>query len=260
MTNLGDIKLGSTVDLKFTTATTTGAPTTLSGSPAVAVYVDNGTTEITAGVTLTVDFDSRTGLNNVRLVLTSANGYTRGTNCQVVITAGTVGGTSVVGYVVGSFSIDARSPMFSGVVTSGTLSGTHSTVSADLGTNAPSVNIAKQTVFFPSHGLARVVASYNTGTGVATWDDAVDVTLANSDPWILFATAPSVDAAAVRAAVGLASANLDTQIGNVQTDTNDIQSRLPAALVGGRMNSNVAAVNNIEVDGAGTVGDPWGPA
>ncbi len=106
----GDIRLGDTIDFKFTTRSfTTGAPTTLSGSPAVAAYVGNGTTEITAGITLSVDFDSRTGLNNVRVVASSGNGFATATNIDIVITAGTVGGVSVVGEVVGSFSIENRS-------------------------------------------------------------------------------------------------------------------------------------------------------
>lgn len=50
-----------------------------------------------------------TGLNNVRVVATGANGYLTATNYSLVITTGTVGGTSVVGYVVGSFSIEKRS-------------------------------------------------------------------------------------------------------------------------------------------------------
>lgn len=108
----GDIALGSTIDVKFTTRRfSTGAPHTLAGTPAVAAYVDNGTTEITAGITLTVDFDSRTGLNNVRVVATSGNGYSAGTNVQLVITAGTVDSVSVVGEVVASFSIENRSAL-----------------------------------------------------------------------------------------------------------------------------------------------------
>lgn len=87
-----------------------------------------------------------------------------------------------------------------------------------------------------------------------------------------------LDAAGVRAAIGLASANLDTQLSDlptnaelsaalaasddavlavlgtpaglslsadvaaVQSDTNDIQSRLPAALVGGRIDASVGAM------------------
>lgn len=109
MSYYGDIRLGDTIDVKFTSRNTSGVPTTLSGTPAVAAYVDNGTTEITAGVTLTTDFDARTGLNNVRVVASSGNGFATATNVSLVITTGTVGGTSVVGEQIGSFSIENRS-------------------------------------------------------------------------------------------------------------------------------------------------------
>ena len=109
MAYLGDIALGDTIDFKFSTVGTTGAPTTLAGSPVVSAYVGNSTTQITAGITLSVDFDGVTGLHNVRVVASGANGYAAQTNVDLVITTGTVGGTSVVGYVVGSFSIENRS-------------------------------------------------------------------------------------------------------------------------------------------------------
>jgi hypothetical protein len=104
----GDIELGDTIDVKFNTRDATGAPITLSGGT-VAAYIDNSTTEITAGITLTTDFDARTGLHNIRVVVTGANGYTDGTNVQLVMTAGTVDSVSVVGAVVGTFSIGLRS-------------------------------------------------------------------------------------------------------------------------------------------------------
>src|SRR5688572_26294621 len=105
----GDIRLGDTIDFKFTTRRgDTGAPTTLAGSPAIAAYVGNGTTEITSGVTLTVDFDSRTGLNHVRVVASTGNGFATATDVDIVITAGTVNSVSVVSEVVGCFSIDNR--------------------------------------------------------------------------------------------------------------------------------------------------------
>lgn len=107
----GDFRLGKTFDIKFATVQATGAPTTLAGSPVVAAYPDNSTTEITAGITLSVDFDSRTGLNNVRVVATGGNGFATATNYALVLTAGTVNTVSVVGYVVGSFSIEARSAL-----------------------------------------------------------------------------------------------------------------------------------------------------
>lgn len=109
MSYLGDVNPGDILDLKFTTVGLTGAPTTLAGTPAVSVYKDNSTTQSTSGVTLTVDFDAVTGMHNVRID-TSADGtfYASGSNFAIVITTGTVGGTSVVGYVVGMFSIQKR--------------------------------------------------------------------------------------------------------------------------------------------------------
>jgi hypothetical protein len=42
----------------------------------------------------------------------------------------------------------------------------------------------------------------------------------------------------------LDAANLPTTTDNIETDTQDIQARLPAALVGGRMDSDLEAINN----------------
>lgn len=110
MSGVPDYPLGETLDFKFTTRSfSTGAPTTLAGTPVVQVYEDNSTTQITAGITLTVDFDSVTGLNNLRIVATSGNGYGSGQSYQAVISTGTVGGVSVVGEVVKEFTIE-RSP------------------------------------------------------------------------------------------------------------------------------------------------------
>lgn len=109
MAYLGDFILGDTLDFKFSTVGTTGAPTTLAGTPAISAYVGNSTTQITSGITLTADFDGVTGLHNVRVVASAGNGFAAQTNVDLVITTGTVGGTSVVGYVVGSFSIENRS-------------------------------------------------------------------------------------------------------------------------------------------------------
>lgn len=111
MSHIGDFRLGDTFDTKFCTVSTTGAPTTLAGTPVISAYVGNSLTQITAGITLTVDFDAVTGLHNVRVVASGANGYATASNYQLVITTGTVGGTSVVGYVIAEFSIEARSAL-----------------------------------------------------------------------------------------------------------------------------------------------------
>lgn len=109
-----DYALGTTFDLKFTTRSfSTGAPTTMAANATVVAYADNSTTEITAGITLTYTsgFDGLAGLCNVRVVATSGNGYAAGSNYALVISAGTVGGVSVIGEVVGEFSIEAQSPL-----------------------------------------------------------------------------------------------------------------------------------------------------
>lgn len=185
---IGDFALGDTFDTKFCTVTTTGAPTTLAGTPVISAYVGNSLTEITAGITLTVDFDSRTGLNNVRVVATSGNGYATASNYQLVITTGTVGGTSVVGYVVAEFSIEARSALRpttaartldvsatgeAGVdwanvgspTTANTLSSTTvGTVTTVTGLTASNLDAAISTIATPAQVKTQVVAALNTDT------------------------------------------------------------------------------------------------
>lgn len=107
----GDIRLGDTIDIKFTTRQISGAPFTLAGSPVISAYPSNSTTQLTAGITLTVDFDTVTGYNNVRVVASGGNGYLTATNYDLCITTGTVNSVSVVGESIGSFSIENRSAL-----------------------------------------------------------------------------------------------------------------------------------------------------
>lgn len=103
-----DITLASTEYFKFTTrAFATGIPTTLAGTPVISAYEDNSVTQITAGITLGVDHDSVTGLNLITVVATGANGFEAGKHYSLTITTGTVGGVSVVGEVVGEFTIES---------------------------------------------------------------------------------------------------------------------------------------------------------
>ncbi len=102
-----DYPLGAVLDFKFTSrAFDSGIPFTLAGTPTVEVFKDNNTTEVQTGISPTVDFDGVTGLNNVRITASEANGYAIGESYQIVIEAGTVDGDSVVGEVVAQFSIE----------------------------------------------------------------------------------------------------------------------------------------------------------
>jgi len=98
----------ATFNLKFTTRTTAGVPSTLGGTPVISIYKANNTTQSVAGVTLTVDFDSVTGLNNVLIDFSADAFYAIANDYQGVITTGTVNGVSVVGEVAFTFSIENR--------------------------------------------------------------------------------------------------------------------------------------------------------
>jgi hypothetical protein len=180
--NLGDFRLGETFDFKFTTRRfSTGAPHTLAGSPVVSAYHGNDTTQITAGITLSVDFDGVTGLNNVRVVASGGNGYATATNYSLVITTGTVDSVSVVGEVVGTFSIENRSAIMP--------------------------TTAGRTLDVSAGGEAGLDWA-NVGSPTTT--------------------------------VGLSGTTVKTAT-DVETDTADIQSRLPAALVSGRIDASIGA-------------------
>lgn len=108
MSYRGDFSFQQTVRFTFNTRDpATGALATITGSPTLAVYKDGGTTEITTGPALTVDFDGRTGLHLVTITTTNAS-YTAGSDYFVVLTAGTVAGVAITNSEVGSFSIENR--------------------------------------------------------------------------------------------------------------------------------------------------------
>lgn len=109
MKYLGDIKEGQTIRGSFNTRATDGSLIGFANTPTLAVYKDVDTTESTAGVTLTINFDGRTGLHLFTIVTTDAF-YTTGSDYIVFISSGiTSDFISVVGVEVGSFSIENRS-------------------------------------------------------------------------------------------------------------------------------------------------------
>ncbi len=109
MMQLGDFIAGDAINFKFTTSVD-GLPTSLLGSPVISVYKTNSTTQSVTGVTLSVDFDSVTGLNHVNITTVSdGTFYAAACDFDVVITTGTVGSVDQAGVVVGHFSIANRS-------------------------------------------------------------------------------------------------------------------------------------------------------
>jgi hypothetical protein len=66
------------------------------------VFCGSSTSGVSTGLTLTPDFGSATGVNHITLDTTS---YSTGQQCTFRVTSGTVSGASVVGAVVGGFSL-----------------------------------------------------------------------------------------------------------------------------------------------------------
>ena len=82
------------------------------------------------------------------------------------------------------------------------------------------------------------------------------------NPAVAYSTGTPLDAAGIRTAVGLASANLDTQLGTIDTVVDGtylqvlaVLERLPAALVGGRIDASVGAMANNVITAAAMATD-----
>lgn len=208
--HLGDFPIGATIDFKFNTRTSAGAPITLAGTPSLTVYKANGDVQDGGDLTLTVDFDTVTGMHHVRLDTSIDTTFYVAGDFQVVVSQGTVNGQSVAGQVVASFSLENRSalrPSVTGRELDVTATGEAGIDWANIGSPTTVVNLSGTTV--------------KTATDVAT-------------------TLGTPAGASVSADI-LTVYNQDAQ---TKADTDDIQTRLPAGLVGGRMDSNVGAISS----------------
>lgn len=74
-------------------------------------------------------------------------------------------------------------------------------------------------------------------------------------------TLSTLDAAGVRSAVGLASANMDTQLSTIDTVADAIKAKTDSLTftVAGQVDANIQYVNDVLVQGDGQTGTEWGP-
>ena len=288
-----DYALATTFDVKFTTVNTAGVPTQLAGTPVISAYPDNSTTQLTAGITLSVDFDSVTGFNNIRVVATGANGYAAGSNYALVITTGTVGGQSVVGYVVGEFSLEAQSPLrptTAGQTLDVSAGGEAGVDWANVGSPTTTVGLSGTTVKTATDVETKVdtvdvnvdAILVDTGTTLQAELDAIEaavitnaagvdiaadiIALKAETAAILVDTGTTLDAALavvdgnVDAILVDTGTTLQAELDGIQADTEDIQARIPAALsAAGNIKADVKEVNDVTLQGAGTAADSWRP-
>lgn len=94
------------INFKFNTHKADGTPSPFSGN--VCVYKSNNTSSSTAGITLTINFNSITGLNNVKIDSSSDSFYEKQKDYQVLVSSGVVDSISVTGTELASFSIENR--------------------------------------------------------------------------------------------------------------------------------------------------------
>lgn len=287
MSYVGDYAAGDTIDFMFTTRRfSSGAPFALAGTPAISIYKGNSTTQSTSGVTLTVDFDTVTGLNHVRID-TTADGtfYADGSQFSAVITAGTVDSVSVVGEVVGRFTLRAQASLYPTTagrkldVSAGGEAGldwanvgSPTTVVGLTGTTVKTAtDVETDTADIQSRLPAALVSGrIDASVGAMATDVLTSTALAASAVTEIQTGLSTLDAAGVRTAVGLASANLDTQIGTLATAANlatvdtvvdaiKVKTDSLTFTVVGVLDANIQYVNDVLVTGTGALGDEWGP-
>ena len=184
-----DYKIDDVIYLPFTTrAFATGIPTVLAGTPDVEIYENASITPIAEGVgklTLTISLNSVVGFNMATATLSAANGFEAGKHYTLVIKTGTVDSVSVVGEVVGEFTIQSAPVNWANITaptTANNLSGTNidvdqivASVSGNVDGNVTgSVATLGTLPTIPANWLtaAGTAADFGTEIGTACWATA----------------------------------------------------------------------------------------
>lgn len=158
----GDTLEDTTITIPWNTNGADGASITRAVNGTFRVYKDNGTTEITAGVTDGEDHDGKTGAHMVTIDTSADAAYGVGSRYHVLCDAMTIDGKTV-NHWVGSFSIELHKPKVNVVQVDGAALGTHGSgyFPSDVRQNAGSAITA-------SSGRQEVNASHWGGTAIAS--------------------------------------------------------------------------------------------
>ena len=275
VTITGNVTGGSASDLAVgvnngSTGTVTITGNVTGGSGNVSVGVNNGSTgtvtitgNVTGGSTnCTGVSNGSTGTVSITGNVTGGSGVTAyGVQCSSTGTVSITGDITAGGSngCVGVYSVQNASCLLIGATqtanshgtpavlslkplihASATLQHTYRVNNAGVSGVARSlytggVNLGQPVVANVRSGTVYGAASEYTGTLAVPSPTLVAIGVSTDNTVGSYAPTGGLDAAGVRTAIGLASANLDTQLSGIQSDTNDIQTRLPAALDGGKM-------------------------
>ena len=263
--HVGDYQLEDTIHIPFTTrAFATGIPTVLAGTPLIDIYEDGSTTQVVVAESLTVDFDSVVGLNLITITATAASGFEAGKSYFAIIEAGTVGGVSVIGEVVGHFTIaragagaltelenatDGLSALKTLIDTIDDLLDTEiPAITAAVITNATGADIAADIIALKAE---TVLILADTGTTLQAELDAIQAAVITNAAGVDIAA----DIIALKAETVLiledTGTTLQGELDGIQADTEDLQTQIGTAGAGltdlGGMSAGMTAEVNAEV-------------
>lgn len=209
MMHLGDFAEDTAVRFMWNSNNGSGASITRATNGTISVYKDGGTTQSTAGVTDTEDFDALVGVH-LCVIDTSVDAfYVAGSEYAVVLSGATIDGQTV-NAVLAHFSIER---------------------------NSAALALLKNATF----GLSALETLVDELESRLTAGRAANLDNLTSAP---------LTQAQVRAAIGLASANLDTQLGDLPTNA-ELATALASA--DDAVLAAIAALNNLAAGAAMTL-------
>lgn len=224
------VVLSGTVYLHFgTSSATTGAATNADSTPTVAIAKDG----VAMGYAPTVT-NVATGLYIVSVVCSAGNGFAAGSRYSAYVTAtvGAITGRDGIGeWEVLAVDLNTGVASVSGL----TASNLDVAVSTRMATYTQPAGFLAAT--FPSGTIANTT---NLTAGTIT---TVSGNVNGSVGSVVGLTASNLDVAvSTRLATASYTAPDNATIATINTNTDTIESRLPAALVGGRIDASVGAM------------------
>ena len=160
------------------------------------------------------------------------------------------------------------SGLFNLVAHKSTLQAGSTTTVANLATTAPATDLTGHMLYVWNSGLTysevRKITSYNTTNKQATVAPAFAAAPASGnsytvvaleDSWRRVGAPAGASVSADVAAVNTAVSGVNTAVAGVQADTDNIQTRIPATLVGGRIDASIGAVQSNAIVAAGLAAD-----
>jgi len=254
-----DYTVGDTLYLMFTTrAFATGIPTVLAGTPVVSAYENDSATQITAGITLGVSHDSVAGMNLLTIVATGANGYESGKDYNMVITTGTVDSVSVIGEVVGTFSLGrsaAAADLANGTDGLGALKTLIDTVDDLLDTEIAAITAAVITNAAGADIAADIIAIKSETAAIVNDTDLIDDGTSGLAKIATDVAAVLVDTAVIGAAgagltdLGGMSTGMRAEV-NAEVDT-ALNTAVPGAPTSNSINQRIVAIDDLTQSGGG---------